>query len=194
MKSKKEIRSEILSMRRQLSTEQVTSLSRQICDRFISNFISENYCTGSISDLCLYSPINKEVDAMMLCEYAWEHGLNVWLPKVTGDEMEFVSYQKGASLITGAFNILEPEHGAILEPNSQTVVIMPGAAFSVEGDRIGYGGGYYDKYLEKHLEVQTVAFCYDFQIVDRLPSEAHDIRPNAILSEERIIRSREGRR
>jgi 5-formyltetrahydrofolate cyclo-ligase len=61
--------------------------------------------------------------------------------------------------------------------------MMPGVAFSMDGGRIGYGAGYYDIYLAQHHKSTTAAVCYDFQIVDELPIEEHDIKPDFIISE-----------
>ena len=64
---------------------------------------------------------------------------------------------------------------------------MPGAVFSEARDRIGYGGGYYDRYLSEHVLCHTLAVCYELQIVEDLPTEEHDIRPDAVISERRIL-------
>ena len=77
----------------------------------------------------------------------------------------------------------------ILEPDERTLIIMPGSVFDVHGHRIGYGGGYYDKYLARHTQCRTIAVCFDFQIVEELPAEDHDICPELIVSEKRCIRA-----
>ena len=98
-------------------------------------------------DLCLYMPIRNEVDLEILREAAWRDGKRVWLPKVFGERMEFHFFGPESSLEEGAYGILEPEAGEVLEPGEATLVVMPGAVFSKSHDRIGYGGGYYDRYL-----------------------------------------------
>ncbi|MDD6136756.1 MAG: 5-formyltetrahydrofolate cyclo-ligase, partial [Lachnospiraceae bacterium] len=59
--------------------------------------------------------------------------------------------------------------------------------FSINGDRIGYGGGYYDRYMEAYPNCQYLAVCYDYQVLEEIPYEQHDRRPNVILTEQRIF-------
>lgn len=182
MKDKKTIREEILDIRKKLKKEEIKDLSETICD-----IVQKLKIYKEAEDVCLYMPINNETDVRYLAETARNGGKRVWLPKVIGSEMEFYAYDEGTKLIEGAYNIQEPESDNILKPDETTLVIMPGAAFSEHRDRIGYGGGYYDKYLEKHPKCMTMAVCYSFQIVDELPAEEHDIKPQVIVSEEKIL-------
>ena len=80
-------------------------------------------------------------------------------------------------LTKSAFGIPEPEGNTAerLSPHSSALVIMPGAVFSVKKDRIGYGGGYYDRFLAGRDGCKTIAVCYDFQIKDDIPADKHDI-------------------
>jgi 5-formyltetrahydrofolate cyclo-ligase len=96
--------------------------------------------------------------------------------------MEFYIYDEATALINGAYNILEPASDEILEPDSDTLIIMPGAVFSKDKKRIGYGGGYYDRYLAEHPECKTIAVAYNFQILDEIPYEEHDMCPDLIVN------------
>ena len=173
---KKELRKEILSKRSLLSAEDVKKMSTIIC----SNVIQEDIYAKA-HNLCLYIPVRNEVDACLLIDDARMRGKRIWLPKVDGTEMDFYLYEKDTELISGAYNIPEPVSEVALKPDENTLVIMPGAVFSRKGDRIGYGGGYYDRYLEKHPACKTIALCYDFQIKEEIPTELHDIRPDQII-------------
>jgi 5-formyltetrahydrofolate cyclo-ligase len=133
-------------------------------------------------------PIRNEVDVRLLLEPARSDGKLVYLPKVLPEDyMEFYSYTENTSLISGAYNILEPDSKDVLVPDSDTLIIMPGAVFSKDRERIGYGGGYYDRYLAAHPECKTVAVAYDFQILEQIPYEEHDICPDLVVSERRRI-------
>ena len=108
-------------------------------------------------------------------------GKTVWLPKITAGRMHFLIHDDSVPFAKGTYGILEPQTQRELVPDENTLVIMPGAVFSREGDRIGYGGGYYDRFLEEFPMCMTIAVCYDFQIVDTLPAEDHDIRVQVII-------------
>lgn len=178
MQTKKEIREQVLQQRRDMNPEDVASLSGAICRR-----ISEMPEYRNAEDICFYMPVNNEVDLTYMIEQAWNGGKTVWLPKTIGHRMEFMRFDPETPLSEGKFNTLEPESDEMLEPDEKTLILMPGVAFSPQGDRLGYGGGFYDKYLEQWHKCTTVAACYDFQIVDELPAEEHDIKPDFIISE-----------
>lgn len=182
MKNKREIRKEILEIRKGLGEKDVETMSRTIC-----SIIQVTEIFRSAADLCIYMPINNEVDVTYLIEPARADKKRVWLPRVKGGRMEFCSYEEDTALIKGAFGIMEPDSEKRLTADSHTLVIMPGAVFSEKHDRIGYGGGYYDVFLEGNPQCKTIAACYGFQILPELPSEAHDVKPDVIVSEERVL-------
>ena len=184
MISKRNIRKEILSFRRNMSEEDILTLSKVIC-KTINNHEFYEVC----SDICLYMPIKNEVLVDLLIDDLLNTDKKIWLPKINEDIMDFYLYTKNTGLnANNKYNIPEPESDIILNPDSKTLIIMPGAVFSVKGDRIGYGGGYYDKYLNLYPDCKTIAVCYDFQILDAIPTEDYDVRPQYIVSEKRIIK------
>ena len=178
MQTKKELRKMIMEQRMELPDEVMYELSEQICNKVKS---MKEYIEAD--DICMYMPANNEVDVTFLIEDAWSKGKTVWLPKTAGRRMDFFKFDSTTPLSEGSFKILEPESEIMLEPDEKTLILMPGVAFSLDGGRIGYGGGYYDIYLEQHSESKKIAVCYEFQIVDELPIEEHDIKPDFIISE-----------
>jgi 5-formyltetrahydrofolate cyclo-ligase len=178
MQTKNELRKMILEQRKKLSEEDVYELSEQICNK-----VKELQVYKEAEDICLYMPANNEVDVTFLIEDAWNAGKSVWLPKTSGRRMDFFKFDSTTPLSEGAYKILEPVSDVMLDPDEKTLVLMPGVAFSMEGGRIGYGKGYYDIYLEQHYLSKKIAGGYDFQIVDDLPIEEHDIKPDFIISE-----------
>ena len=182
MKNKKELRKEILDIRSSLSDDDVKLHSEAICSRLQD---TEQYRRAE--NVCLYMPIRNEVDVTLIMERARADGKTVWLPKVRDGVMHFHLYGEETALISGAFGIREPDSENVLVPGGEALVVMPGAVFSEKRDRIGYGGGYYDRFLEKYGECMTAAVCYDFQITDGVPAEEHDIRPALVVSEKRVI-------
>ncbi len=173
---KKELRKKILKQRAALTKQQVSAYSEVICRKILGNPVYRQ-----AHNLCLYIPIRNEVDVMLLADSARESGKRVWLPRIVEGRMDFFLYSTDTALTEGAYHIPEPVSEHRLIPDTTTLVIMPGAVFSVTHDRIGYGGGYYDRYLSKYPVCKTLAVCYDFQVVPELPGEEHDIKPENII-------------
>ena len=192
MATKKEIRKAILAERKALDEETVALSSQVICRKIMD---IEAY--DKADNVCLYMPYNNEVDVMLLAEPAIETGKKVWVPKVLeksadgqAGEMVFNRYEGGSEAETTvvAYNITESISEDILEPDDSTVIIMPGAVFTPWRERIGYGGGFYDKFLSEHPQCKTIAACYDLQVVDEIPTEEFDIKPDYVVCESGIYR------
>ncbi len=149
------------------------------------------------SGLLCYAGYKSEVQTAALMEHAWKEGKRVYCPKVCGNEMEFYRIAGWGDLGAGYKGIPEPQVGeetlfsrAVMQDGNY-LMIMPGCAFDKERNRIGYGGGYYDRYLEKHGGLGTMAICYEMQIVEKIPSDFHDRKPDWILTERHVYSDRE---
>ncbi|WP_298269227.1 5-formyltetrahydrofolate cyclo-ligase [Geobacter sp.] len=140
--------------------------------------------------IILYSPIHGEVDTREVMETSWAGGKDVYLPAVCGAELRFTRVTAEDNCRRGAFGILEPcPTGDVLLPELADVIVVPGVAFDLSGRRIGYGKGFYDRALHR-LEGQGrfVGFCYDFQLVDEIAGEPHDVAVDVIITDRRMIR------
>lgn len=115
----------------------------------------------------------------------WQESL---ASRVNGDIMDFFRVRSKDDFEIGAYAILEPkgESKAGKEEARDGFMVVPGVAFDADRNRIGFGGGYYDKYLELYPELFTAAVAFGFQIVEGVPTEANDIRPQKLITEERI--------
>ncbi len=192
MLAKNEIRKAVLAERKALDEETVALASQVICRRIMDIDVYEK-----AGDLCLYMPINNEVDVLLLAEVAIEQGKNVWVPKVINKsengiagDMVFTRYEGSGEgvTVTGPYSIIESTSREVLEPDENTLIVMPGAVFTPWRDRIGYGGGFYDKYVHNHPQVKTIAACYDLQVVPEIPVEEFDVKPDYVVSETSIYR------
>ncbi|MBR1866288.1 MAG: 5-formyltetrahydrofolate cyclo-ligase, partial [Lachnospiraceae bacterium] len=141
----------------------------------------------NLKNICVYQAFRNEVSCDKITEYAFEAGKYVFVP-VTDQEsrtMEFYPVTRDTRWVEGAYGILEPvleEHTPVL--TGKALILMPGLAFDKDRHRIGYGGGYYDKYLAGHTGHVTAALCYHFQVVEGiLPYEDHDWTPNYIITD-----------
>lgn len=178
---KKSLRKEILDKRKALSVEKVALYSKTICDS-IAKTSEYKYAT----DICLYMPIRNEVDVTLLIDRCRQDNKRIWMPKIIVASMDFYSFMDNEHLVKGAYNILEPVSDTRLVPDRYTLVIMPGSVFSKSRDRIGYGGGYYDRYLDKYKQIITIAAAYEFQVVDSILTDEFDKKPDKIITEARV--------
>ncbi len=111
----------------------------------------------------------------------WCNNKRIYLPKVVGDQVEVVPYLGIKSMKKGAFGILEPQGIALSTLHEIDLVIVPGVAFTKDGNRMGRGGGYYDRLLPLLTKATMVGVCYKCQIFDIIPVEEHDIKMDIVL-------------
>ena len=128
-----------------------------------------------------YLSYNQEVRTAAILERAQRDGKRVAVPKVYGDEMKFLWLDDLAAVALGAYNIPEPVADGPVADDPAALVLMPGLAFDRAGHRMGYGGGFYDKYLSAHPGHPTIALCYGFQMLPHLEAEDHDIPADFVI-------------
>lgn len=137
--------------------------------------------------LC-YVSTTDEVSTKELIEMAWKQNKKVGVPKVLGPhKMEFFEIHDFSNLKKGYKGIMEPYTGTIINPE-KALIIVPGTVFDIRGKRIGYGGGFYDTYLQKHPKFKRVAFAFSMQIADTIPTEPHDISMDFIYTEKGVYK------
>ncbi len=174
---KQVLRSRFLSMRKALSTETVEQRSSLICDH-IEGLIKEKKV------ILFYMPVNREVDVLPLSLKLFKKGYKILFPRVVDDStMEVAAINDPEwDFEKGSFNIPEPKTpvytGAI------DLILVPGVVFDAKGHRIGYGKGYYDRFLAQHREVRTVGVAFRFQVIPRLPVVRHDIPLRGLVTED----------
>ncbi|HJV36553.1 5-formyltetrahydrofolate cyclo-ligase [Geomonas sp.] len=138
--------------------------------------------------VALYAAVQREVDTALLAETALDAGKTVLFPAVIDDDLEFRRVRSLADFAPGRFKIPEPI-GESCRITEADVIVVPGVAFDCCGRRIGYGKGYYDRSL--HLlegSGRLVGFCYDFQLVEEIVGEPHDVTMDLIVTELRVVR------
>lgn len=118
---------------------------------------------------------------MPMLEQALRDGKSVAVPKVYGDEMRFIYLDDLSKVERGYAGIPEPVADGPIADDPTALILMPGLAFDSKGHRIGYGGGFYDRFLAKEPDHPTIALCYDFQIVDFLETEEFDVPVDHVL-------------
>jgi len=184
---KQGLRQAILAERMALSVSEATALSRLVQQAFIA--------TGEFAKarvLSIYAPIHNEVDTSEVMHAALASAKVLLFPVVCHDGLELRRISEPGELRKGAYGILEPTPECPAHPPGEAdLIVIPGIAYDICGGRIGYGKGYYDRTLHT-LEGtgKLVGFCYDFQLLERIAGEPHDVRMDIIITERRIIRLR----
>ena len=183
MENKAQLRKQIKARRNALSETDRTSYSAQICNRLMEQSWYANAHT-----LLVYSAIQSEVDLSLFCAQAQRDGKVLYFPKVFGENMEFFRIDDATQLQKGAFSVMEPNVDEFaLKPYQADIgapVLVPGVAFSERGERIGYGKGYYDRYISAHPNLFPVGICFSCQLLDAIPVELQDITMCQIMTEE----------
>ena len=188
MTDKDSLRKELLKRRDSIPPEVRKSKDRSILERLLS---LEEIKTARL--ILLFASFRSEVDTRDFAMRLFKEGKRVAYPKVDREKQVLLLYEvKGMEELTeGYMGIPEPSvltDERTADINDVDVVIIPGAGFDQEGNRIGYGGGYYDRLLSSLTrEVPAIAPAYEEQIVGSVPSESHDIRINIIVTDRRMI-------
>lgn len=181
---KDKIRKEILKKRNDLSTEEVEKKSNlviQNLEKFIKN----------AQNIMIFMDMKTEVKITKLLELYPKK--NFFISKITNSknrEMKINKYNKN-ELILHKFGYYESSSNNFYDEEILDVVIVPALAFDSKKNRIGFGGGYYDTFLEKvrkkNNKVLFIGICYDFQIIDSVPTEKHDVTLDFVVSESKVI-------
>lgn len=180
------IRKEKLALRKGLNSVERADFSRVISEKLS---LIDEYNQSEF--VLIYANYNNEVDTDEIVLRSIMRGKKVYMPKVFGDDMEFYRVFSLDELQKGAFGIREPygiEHQKF-EGNENSVCIMPLAAFDEQGNRIGYGKGYYDRYLNRIKVGCRIGLAYSCQKAECIPNEEHDIKMDYIICEDILYKT-----
>ena len=173
---KRELRAMIRGQKRAMTNEMITEKSRVLGALFADAEVYRN-----AKSIYGYLPYNQEVRTVPMLERAIRDGKRVAVPKVFGDEMKFLWLDDLNRVEKGYSGIPEPIDDGPVADDPGALVLMPGLAFDRAGHRIGYGGGFYDKFLAAEPEHPTIALCYDFQVQEHLDTEEFDVPVDLVL-------------
>ena len=184
MNDKKRIRKTVFASRKAASDAEIRSNSDRLFEQVYALDIYKNADT-----VFAYMDYNHEVMTVSFIEQCWRDNKTVAVPRVNGDVMNFYKITALDQLAPGCMGIPEPtSQNPVDEQYETALMIVPGVAFDPNRNRVGYGGGFYDKYLEQHSQHPTLAVAFEFQIFDEVPSDVHDRKPDILVTQERCIR------
>ncbi len=184
---KKTVRKQILSLRDSLSENE-----RKRGDVLVTEKILGHQWYYGAEYLLLFASYGSEIDTFLILEDSLIKGKKVYFPKIVGKEMHFYRINSPQDLKEGFKGILEPSGNTecfipefrdpkLSDIENKTLMIMPGVAFDRNRRRIGYGGGFYDRYLSDKPWIHTIAIGYKCQMLEEIPTDETDIRPGQII-------------
>lgn len=183
---KNKIREEMKQKRKAMNPEDAFEKSQSA-----QKILLENPMYKIAKSVMLYIPLGKEVDTSGIINDALKRGKNVLVPVTDSETYEISAYRitENSEFEKGTFSVFEPKDKESFDKNEIDVIIVPGIAFDRNGGRVGFGKGCYDKFL-KNTKAIKIGFCYDFQLADRIETDANDISMDYIITEKEIIRGK----
>ena len=186
--SKERVRKETLELRKAISTEELVKKSKDVAEKLFSTELYKNANT-----IMAYVDFRNEVKTEKIIKTAIADGKRIVIPiSVIATRQlilsEIINYD--IELESGAYGILEPRADYIREvdPSLVDLVLVPGVAFDERGFRIGYGGGYYDRFLDRvRPETAKIALAVEVQMVEYAFEDSHDIAVDMIITEDKIV-------
>lgn len=180
--NKVEIRQNIIKKRNEIGLKDKLIRDDMIKDKLLnSDFYKQS------NNIFIYVSCGSEVDTKSIIKIAMKEGKRIFVPRIIKEtkEMKAIEIESLYELERNTYGILEPKNSSnVIDKNEIDIIIVPGIAFDYVGNRIGYGGGYYDRYLnEIALKRNKIALVYDFQLIDRLESEQHDVSVDYIITD-----------
>ncbi len=179
---KKEFRKEALRLRDALPKDKRREWSSAICKRALC-YVQENH----FSVIAVYASFRSEPETGGLISELLKMGKTVCLPKCQKDSvMDMIPILSLLDVKSGAYGIPEPV-GEAISPEKIDLVLVPGCAFGKDMSRMGYGGGYYDRYLPKCKNAKKIGLCFEASVQEKVPRDQTDVFMDAFITEERLV-------
>ncbi len=182
---KEKLRKDKLNLRKNLTLEEKEVFSEKIIERLKKSNIFQE-----AKSIMLYCSHQNEVDLNELIKHSLKKNKEVILPTINKKLEALESYQLNclSEFITGPYSIIEPNKKN-KEPYLDKIdlILIPGIVFDKRGNRIGYGHGFYDKFLLEMTDSIKIGIAYDFQIIKQIKENHHDVSMDFIISEKEVI-------
>jgi 5-formyltetrahydrofolate cyclo-ligase len=184
-RAKREVRRRIIAARDAMSPEERAAFAERVADRFLA--LPE---VAAARTVMAFWSFGSELSMEPLIERLDTAGISIGLPRIDGDALEVRRYRPGDRTTETSFGAREPVDGAPIDPGAIDVIATPGVAFDRRGRRVGYGGGFYDRFLPlTRADAFRVGVAAPLQVVDEdLPSGGFDLRVHAIVTPDETFR------
>jgi len=158
----------------------------KIASQQIHKKLRKNRLFRGAQKIGAYYPIGSEVLTQDIMQEILSAGKELFLPKVVGEEIEFRKITDFSCLEKGSFDIMEPNDDCPVD-NNLDIILVPTVGISQDGIRLGYGQGFFDKFLSQY-EIETISLVFEKQVIKKIPRSDHDIPMNWILTEDRFTK------
>jgi 5-formyltetrahydrofolate cyclo-ligase len=176
---KKEIRKKINTMRRMLSEDEKLAAAQEVFSKL------ENSAAFMLADnILMYHSLPDELFTHAFLE-KWSSSKHFFLPRVNGLNLDILPYDK-SRLELGSFYIEEPLGDDVVDPSCLELIVVPAVAFDHNGNRLGRGKGFYDRLLSS-TNATKIGVGYDFQLIDDIPVEPHDVPMDFVFTQNTIV-------
>ena len=185
---KNKIRKSLLEQGLTLSSQSIDQLSTQVQKNII-----ESLDLSKMKNVLLYFPYKQEIKINLLHQELIKYSHNIYVPKIFPERiMKFNLYTSEYSLVKNKYGITEVDNKEYLEPHFFDAMFIPFVGVDVNGYRIGYGGGYFDRTLaglmgSSHSKPLIIGLGYDYQILSKNLAEPHDLRYHKVVTESRML-------
>ncbi|MEB1807627.1 MAG: 5-formyltetrahydrofolate cyclo-ligase [Bacillaceae bacterium] len=186
MQIKKELRTVVKNKLKEMG-----EVEHNIKSEKIKELLSSTSLWKEVHTMAITISRGTEVDTYKIIEKAWGEGKKIVVPKTYPEKNEMVFYQINSfdELESTYFQLKEPKEAVCFPYSHENIdlIIVPGVAFDRKGNRLGYGGGYYDRYLS-HYKGKTCALAFDEQLVSEIPVESFDVPVQMIVTEDKVYK------
>lgn len=173
MTEKKILRQDIAQLKTKLTSSQKTNDANKVF-----SIIEKSKCFNDCNNILIYHSLPDELNTALIIE-KWHHSKQLFLPRVNNNNLDIIKYDP-KSIMIGSYNIIEPI-GTPIPASEIDLIIVPGVAFDKSGNRLGRGKGFYDRLLH-NLSAIKIGVGYDFQLIEKINTEPHDIAMDAIIT------------
>lgn len=182
----KKLRKTIRECRNALSDDEQYNAARSLSNQLINSIPSQS------KRIAIYLASDGEIDPMPFIEYCWQQGIKVYLPVLhpfSKGNLLFLAFEPTTPMVTNKYGISEPKLDVtqVLPPNKLDIIYTPLVAFDAAGNRMGMGGGYYDRTLSANPHITTIGIAHDCQQVDKLTVQPWDMPLKRIVTPTQII-------
>ncbi|MGL4654883.1 MAG: 5-formyltetrahydrofolate cyclo-ligase [Sarcina sp.] len=180
---KKSLRKTMRDKRKSMDSSEKEILDKELREKL---FQTEEYKNSK--NIFIYVSMEDEINTIEIIKQAFKDGKIIAVPKIMRDKrMKALKINSLDELSIGYFNVLEPTENAKDLSEDIDLTIVPGLAFDSENKRLGYGGGFYDKFFEEHKNSFKISLCYDYQFVTTVYPKEYDVSVEMIISNNHIV-------
>jgi 5-formyltetrahydrofolate cyclo-ligase len=181
---KQKLRKEFIEKRKKIPAKERKEKSELIAEKLFSlpEFLNAK-------KLMIYHSFKEEVETNLIIEKAYELKKEVFIPSIQDEKnclMNCVKIEKETEMKFDCFGICKPKKSIKVHPKELDLIIVPGIAFDLQGNRLGWGKGFFDRFLKKCINCTFIGLSFEEQITKKIPADEMDVKMNLVITEKQI--------